>query len=387
MSIPLYMIYSELRPLLSGIDKDLLNYEIKNTVRDFCKNSGMWVETLENINVTSGVANIDWNKEVKLAGYNAKVVQVNYIKYDDTYLKPQHHLDTSSTNDVPLYFYNISEHESKLIPTPSSTTADIITAEVVLIPDFGRDVINRISSPSEFNNSTYWLNGGVTYSADSIIAPDGTLSADKMIEDTGVSEHSAYTTSLNTTLVDNTLYTFAVNLKYDSKQWIKLKVRCKNGVYKSAYFDVLNNVPGSIVGSDVTIDIDELTHDFYVCSMKFNIESGASNPQFTIALANSNGGGNYSGDGTSAVYIQGATVTPGTFDTDTIPDFLYNRWVEQIKDGVLGRLYGQPGKTYTNLVQSQYHLRRFQNGIAEARDIGRRRYTNVDSGWKYPSWA
>lgn len=90
---------------------------------------------------------------------------------------------------------------------------------------------------------------------------------------------------------------------------------------------------------------------------------------------------------TVANIMEARVVLVPIFTTDVAPIDAKNVWFDEIKDGVLGNLYSQPNKTYTNLVQGQYHLRRFRTGIAEARDVARRRYTQTENSWSFPAWA
>lgn len=75
------------------------------------------------------------------------------------------------------------------------------------------------------------------------------------------------------------------------------------------------------------------------------------------------------------------------FTADDVPNDATGIWFDYILDGILGRLYTQPDKPYTNMVQGQYHLRRFRNSIAEARDAARRRNTKTENSWTFPAWA
>lgn len=70
-----------------------------------------------------------------------------------------------------------------------------------------------------------------------------------------------------------------------------------------------------------------------------------------------------------------------------LPPETSSHFFDEIMDGVLGRLYSQPGKPYTNIVVSQYHLRRFRDGIARARDMGQKRYSNAEAPWSFPFFA
>lgn len=71
-----------------------------------------------------------------------------------------------------------------------------------------------------------------------------------------------------------------------------------------------------------------------------------------------------------------------------VPVETVTHFFDEVMDGVLGRLYSMPGKPYTNLVQAQYHLKRFRDGIAMARDMGRKRYSTATRGWMFPqNWS
>lgn len=67
-----------------------------------------------------------------------------------------------------------------------------------------------------------------------------------------------------------------------------------------------------------------------------------------------------------------------------VPETAATHFFDEIMDGVLGRLYSQPGKPYTNLIQSQYHLKRFRDGMAMARDIARKRFSTATRPWSFP---
>lgn len=82
-----------------------------------------------------------------------------------------------------------------------------------------------------------------------------------------------------------------------------------------------------------------------------------------------------------------ARLNPG-YGMCKIPVEAVTHFFDEVMDGVLGRLYAQPGKPYTNLIQSQYHLKRFRDGMAVARDMARRRYSTAERSWAYPQgWA
>lgn len=210
MSVNVNSWIPELRQVLTGATESVVIQATKATLREFYKDSGMWVETLEPIGVTDGVDLVNLSDAAVLDGHDALVHIVNYVKYGDILLRPQHTLNDSILGNTPSHFYTTQSGVIKLIPTPQTTVADILEIQVSLIPVFTNNMVH---------------------------------------------------------------------------------------------------------------------------------------------------------------------------------DDAFNIWFDTILDGVLGRIYQQPGKTYTNLMSAQYHLRRFRSGISKARDEARRRYTKTETGWAYPNWA
>ena len=73
---------------------------------------------------------------------------------------------------------------------------------------------------------------------------------------------------------------------------------------------------------------------------------------------------------------------------DMLPDA--PRWLlpvyhETILDGVLGRMMGQTTKSYSNDTQAVYHLRRFRDGIMQARVASERANLYGGQAWRFPN--
>ena len=66
------------------------------------------------------------------------------------------------------------------------------------------------------------------------------------------------------------------------------------------------------------------------------------------------------------------------------PDWLLHTYPTYILDGVLGRLMMQANKSYTDPTLATYHLRRFRDGIAQARTDALRQNTLGAQTWNYP---
>lgn len=70
-----------------------------------------------------------------------------------------------------------------------------------------------------------------------------------------------------------------------------------------------------------------------------------------------------------------------------IPVFITRYWREVLNAGILGKMMSQQDKPYSNPSMAKYHLRRFRSGIARAREMAKRQYTEADSDVKFPRFA
>ena len=67
------------------------------------------------------------------------------------------------------------------------------------------------------------------------------------------------------------------------------------------------------------------------------------------------------------------------------PRWLLPVYHETILDGVLGKMMGQSTKSYSNEALSTYHLRRFRDGIMQARVASERANLYGGQAWRFPN--
>ncbi len=170
-------------------------------------------------------------------------------------------------------------------------------------------VANLLSNSESFDNAGSWNEINAAVTADQTTAPDGSSTADKVVDDATNDKHQLI--SANLTLDDDTDYVFSVFAKNLDRRYIALALVNKANSYEMGYFDLQ---AGAVGGKDVTVETwaEPIGNGWYRCSLKANSGSGAATPNVRIYLADQDPGTghyyNYSGDG-SGLYLWGAQLT------------------------------------------------------------------------------
>jgi hypothetical protein len=142
-----------------------------------------------------------------------------------------------------------------------------------------------------------------------IVAPDGTSTADKLVEDTTNNMHRVGQ-SVTTTA---TAHTATVYAKPAGRDWLYM---ANASTSQSAYFNVSTGVIGAIVGS-TTATITPVGNGWYRCSITSTPAAGAQ--IYAFYATNANNSFSYTGDGTSGLFLWGTQLEAGAFATSYIP--------------------------------------------------------------------
>ena len=67
------------------------------------------------------------------------------------------------------------------------------------------------------------------------------------------------------------------------------------------------------------------------------------------------------------------------------PDWIMEKYLSYLASGVLTRLYLQPGKPYSSMPGSQYHGRKFNEGVGLARTEVKNMFVFGGQSWQFPS--
>ena len=71
----------------------------------------------------------------------------------------------------------------------------------------------------------------------------------------------------------------------------------------------------------------------------------------------------------------------------SLPDVILGEFWEIIFDGVLGRMFAQPDKPYTDVLTGGYHMTRYRTGTVKARDQANRGFTATAQNWVFHSFG
>jgi len=168
---------------------------------------------------------------------------------------------------------------------------------------------NLLTYSEQFDNAA-WTKSNATVTANATTAPDGTLTADKLVENTATGAHYAY----QTPTLAATSYTLSAYLKAGERNWSLLN--CFAGTQFYAYFNLATGTIG-LTSAGVVASLNSVGNGWYRCAIQFTPSAGASD--LGIRSASSDGGSNYTGNGFSGIYIWGAQLEAGAFATSYIP--------------------------------------------------------------------
>jgi hypothetical protein len=165
----------------------------------------------------------------------------------------------------------------------------------------------------EFDNAS-WSKTTGTVAANQVIAPDGNLTADKLIS--GASS-GAQRAVQSVTLVNGTAYTFSFYAKL--AEYSRAAIVSSDGVTSRGIgFNLSTGATFSVgLTSPTTSSAVDIGNGWYRCSITYTAGGTAGN--FQIYVTDNDGALTYTGDGTSGIYIWGAQVESGGFATPYTP--------------------------------------------------------------------
>lgn len=170
---------------------------------------------------------------------------------------------------------------------------------------------NLLLRSEEFDNAS-WGKTNTTITANQTAAPDGNITADKLIESATSGNHFVRTSLSFSGVIGS--YSITVFAKSNGRN---LMVREYNQTGFGAKFDLQNGTIISLIGAGTTASIKDLGDGWYRCSTTV-IFTNSVNAVIQFSLLNGSTD-NYIGDGVSGAYLWGAQLEAGSNATSYIP--------------------------------------------------------------------
>ena len=191
---------------------------------------------------------------------------------------------------------------------------------------------NMLLYSQDLNRSDYWQLHKARLEPADIPAPDGTMTAFKMIDDNiyaawGLNDHFiAYGNPPIIPLQENTSYTASVHLRPAGIGWADIVIfGGYDTAWRSGFFDITNGTKGATgiypegAGNSLILNIVPEGNGWYRCIVTFTTKSGVVLP--TLEIFSSKGdltdtpSIDYTGNNMTGIYIWGAQLEKGSAAT------------------------------------------------------------------------
>lgn len=238
---------------------------------------------------------------IPIFAYGDATLDLNFVQ--DTYRSgansmPFAGLITFTRSSTGTYFDAAGVLQTAAINTPRFDHHPVTKAPLgLMIEAAGTNLLKY----SEQLDHVAWPRALTTVTPNVIAAPDGTQSADKIVETATSGAHYVYSSGAVTS---GTTYTFSVFAKRAERNYAE--VTAFNTPFTPVRFDLTTGaVTLNASGNAISVSSDSCGGDWWRLSISI-VATVTGNMNFGVSIANASTGGGYLGDGTSGIYLWGA---------------------------------------------------------------------------------
>jgi hypothetical protein len=179
--------------------------------------------------------------------------------------------------------------------------------------------VNLFTNSEVFENAA-WVKGNSTVTANATVAPDGTTTADKLVENTATGAHQI---TQQTAFVSGTSYTWSFYVKAAERSVVRVLFPAAAFTSNlTANFDLATGAwrTGSPTPSPaLTLASQDAGNGWYRIAATATATASLNQTILLLMVDTPSGTGNYTGNGTSGLFIWGAQLEVGSFATSYIP--------------------------------------------------------------------